>query len=80
MPVNSKTTEPVSCACELCCIDVGCVQVLDNLKEKFMQKDGDFLSFPSNAGLERKTDDQVLARYWPYINGWIAMAAQRLGR
>ena len=45
-----------------------------------MQKDGDFMSFPSKSGLERKTDDQVLANYWPYINGWIAMAAQRLGR
>ncbi|XP_050405791.1 uncharacterized protein LOC126821413 [Patella vulgata] len=55
-------------------------QVLDNIKEKFMQSDGDFISYKMKNGIDRKTASGPLAHFWVYMNGWIAMAAHRAGR
>nr|KAG5714763.1 hypothetical protein BaRGS_000251 [Batillaria attramentaria] len=55
-------------------------KVLDNLKQRFLQPDGDLLSFPDKSGDARKSDNEDFQRFWLYMNGWVAMAAHRLGR
>ena len=50
-------------------------RLLDYIRDRFLRPDGDFLT--SNRV---KTIDPVLALYPGYINGWIMMAAQKLGR
>lgn len=55
-------------------------KVLDNIKRHFLQPSGDLVSYPGKAAPASKSEDTVLGIYWPYINGWVAMAAQRLGR
>jgi len=50
-------------------------KLLDLVKARFLQPDGDFLTAPGV-----KSADGVLSMYYPYINGWIAMASQRFGR
>jgi hypothetical protein len=50
-------------------------RLLDYIRDRFLGPDGDFLS--SNRV---KTIDPVLALYPGYINGWITMAAHKLGR
>ena len=49
-------------------------RVLNHIKRRFLMANGDF-------GVEGvKTADPVLSQYGSYLNGWIAMAAQRMGR
>lgn len=48
---------------------------LRHIKSTFLQPNGDFLTSPG-----QKTQNGVLVLYYPYINGWIAMASQKLGR
>ncbi|KAK7112593.1 uncharacterized protein [Littorina saxatilis] len=57
-----------------------CHKVLDDIKARFMQPDGDFISWPGRSGLERKTSNPRQQLFWPYLNTWIAMASHRLGR
>jgi len=45
-----------------------------------MQEDGDFLSFPARKERDRKSASFPMQHYWTYMNGWVAMAAHRLGR
>ncbi|KAL8610291.1 hypothetical protein ACOMHN_062023 [Nucella lapillus] len=54
--------------------------VLDDIKARFMQKDGDFVSFPDREGNSRKSDSKEQRMFWPYMNAWVAMAAHKLGR
>jgi hypothetical protein len=49
--------------------------ILDHIKATFMQANGDFLS-----STEVKSANPAFAELWSYTNGWIAQAAQRLGR
>ena len=56
------------------------LQVLNDIQARFMQEDGDFMSYPDRAGNSRKSDNQEQTEYWPYMNAWVAMAAHRLGR
>ncbi|KAK6186565.1 hypothetical protein SNE40_008579 [Patella caerulea] len=55
-------------------------RMLDFIKERFLQPNGDFLSHPEIKGWKGKTDDWHISYLWGYTNGWIAMAAQRAGR
>lgn len=50
-------------------------RVLGYIKQQFSRTDGDFTTGPGF-----KTADPALAEYCPYMNTWIAMAAQKLGR
>jgi hypothetical protein len=50
-------------------------RLLDWIRYRFLRSDGDFLTSDTE-----KTLDPVLARYPGYMNGWIAMAAHKLGR
>jgi hypothetical protein len=50
-------------------------RLLDCIHDRFLRPDGDFLTSD-----RVKTVDPVLALYPGYINGWIAMAAHKLGR
>jgi hypothetical protein len=50
-------------------------RVLDYIAATFLQPNGDVLS-PDGS----KTSDPVLAQYPGYINGWITIAATKLGR
>jgi len=50
-------------------------RLLDGIRDRFLRSNGDFL----NSDMA-KTMDPVLALYPGYMNGWIAMAAQKLGR
>jgi hypothetical protein len=50
-------------------------RLLDYIRDRFLRSDGDFRT--SNRV---KTIDPVLALYPGYINGWITMAAHKLGR
>ena len=54
--------------------------MLNDIQARFMQEDGDFMSYPDRAGNSRKSDNQEQTEYWPYMNAWVAMAAHRLGR
>ncbi|KAK7507580.1 hypothetical protein BaRGS_00001515 [Batillaria attramentaria] len=57
-----------------------CHKVLDDIKARFLQPDGDFISWPEKAGLGRKSASPRLQLFWPYLNTWVAMASHRLGR
>ncbi|MCA9686547.1 MAG: hypothetical protein KC457_30545, partial [Myxococcales bacterium] len=50
-------------------------RMLEHLAQSYQERDG---SFRTDAG--HKTADAVLANYAGYIDGWLAMAAQRAGR
>lgn len=49
--------------------------LLNFIQSQFMQADGDF-----KTDANCKSSQAALAAYWPYMNGWITLAAQRLGR
>ncbi|XP_046360466.2 uncharacterized protein LOC124138006 isoform X2 [Haliotis rufescens] len=55
-------------------------KIFDHVKKNVLQPNGDFYSYPKKKGWERKCCNPLLAYNWPYINGWIAVAAQRGGR
>ena len=48
---------------------------LTYLKNSFLQDNGDFAA--QNA---MKSENAALNEYWAYINGWITLAAQKMGR
>ncbi|ELU11537.1 hypothetical protein CAPTEDRAFT_215347 [Capitella teleta] len=50
-------------------------RVLDHIKLTFMRRNGDF-----RTSKEVKTKSVSLNEYYPYSNGWIIMAAQRMER
>ena len=50
-------------------------QCLDQVKARFMDADGDFLTRP---GL--KSENAAFQEYWAYPNGWLVIAAQKAGR
>ncbi|HKR48006.1 MAG TPA: hypothetical protein VJT72_00230 [Pseudonocardiaceae bacterium] len=49
--------------------------LLTFIRDRFMRPDHDFTT---SAG--HKSDNAVFTEYWAYPNGWLAMAAQRMGR
>lgn len=51
------------------------VRLLAYLKQAFMRPDGDFMT----SG-DRKSANGAFVEYWAYTNGWIALAAQKMGR
>ncbi|KAK6186566.1 hypothetical protein SNE40_008580 [Patella caerulea] len=57
-----------------------CMKVLDDIKQRFLAPDGDFLSYPEKTGWQRKTSLWLLAYNWPYVNGWLTVTAQRAAR
>ena len=50
-------------------------RMLDFIAANFQRRDGSFAS-----SLEHKTEDPLLASYAAYVDGWLAIAAQRSGR
>jgi hypothetical protein len=50
-------------------------RILSYIKKAFMQKDGDF-----KTTSEIKSESGAFIEYWAYINGWIALTAQKMGR
>jgi hypothetical protein len=50
-------------------------RVLDHIKQTFLQPNGDF-----RTSADVKTCSFALNEYYPYTNGWIVMAAQRMER
>lgn len=52
-----------------------CYRMLDFVADRFQEPHGGF-----SSTIERKTIDPVLTEYDAYIDGWLAMAAQRAGR
>lgn len=50
-------------------------RVLDHIRRSYLRKDGNLRTTP-----EVKTADPVLAQYEPYMNAWVVMGAQKLGR
>ncbi|MBS0358461.1 MAG: hypothetical protein JSS53_04245, partial [Proteobacteria bacterium] len=50
-------------------------KMLDFIKQKFMQDDGDFISLKGD-----KSENAAFNEFWSYTNGWITLAAQKLGR
>ena len=50
-------------------------QLLTHIKDKFMRSNGDFVT----AG-DIKSENKAFGEYWAYINGWLALTAQKLGR
>ena len=50
-------------------------RVLDFISRVFMQPNGDFSTSP-----EMKSENNAFIEYWSYMNGWIAIAAQKMGR
>jgi hypothetical protein len=49
-------------------------RILSHIQKKFMQPDGDF-----KTSVNIKSENGALAEYWAYTNGWIALAAQKMG-
>ena len=49
-------------------------RVLNHIKQKFMRRSGDFMS--SNG---MKSENGAFVEYWAYTNGWITLAAQKMG-
>lgn len=49
--------------------------ILDHIKGTLMRADGDFMT-----GADLKSGNAAFGEYWAYTNGWIALAAKRLGR
>lgn len=50
-------------------------QLLTHIKRKFMRNNGDFVTAD-----DIKSENNVFGEYWAYINGWLALTAQKLGR
>ncbi len=50
-------------------------RILTYIKHTFLQANGDFVT---SAGL--KSENAAFVEYWAYINGWITLAAQKIGR
>ncbi|MGH3857844.1 MAG: hypothetical protein ACRDR6_31025 [Pseudonocardiaceae bacterium] len=50
-------------------------RLLEFIRARFMRPDHDFAT---SAG--HKSDNAAFTEYWTYPNGWLAMAAQRMGR
>lgn len=50
-------------------------RLLTFIRARFMRSDHDFTT---SAG--HKSDNAAFTEYWAYPNGWLAMAAQRMGR
>jgi hypothetical protein len=50
-------------------------QLLEFIRGRFMRSDHDFAT-----SAHRKSDNAAFNEYWAYPNGWLAMAAQRIGR
>ncbi|MDJ0597225.1 MAG: hypothetical protein QNJ37_00030 [Crocosphaera sp.] len=50
-------------------------QTLTYIKNNFLQKNGDLLS--RNG---QKSENIAFNKYWGYINGWIALTSQKMGR
>ena len=52
--------------------------LLDHVKVAFLQPNGDIVSPNLEAG--KKSINGAYNEYWAYVNGWVAVAAQRMGR
>ena len=50
-------------------------RVLHYIRREFMRPNGDFSTSP-----ELKSHNSAFIEYWAYMNGWIAMATQKMGR
>ncbi len=50
-------------------------RLLGFIRGRFMRADHDFAT-----SADRKSDNAAFDEYWVYPNGWLAMAAQRMGR
>jgi hypothetical protein len=50
-------------------------QLLEFVRGRFMRPDHDFVT-----STHHKSDNAAFTEYWTYPNGWLAMAAQRMGR
>lgn len=50
-------------------------QLLEFIRARFMRPDHDF-----TTSAHHKSDNAAFNEYWVYPNGWLAMAAQRIGR
>lgn len=52
--------------------------LLDYVKHTFLQPNGDIIS--PNLENGKKSANEAYNEFWCYVNGWVAMAAQRMGR
>lgn len=50
-------------------------QLLEFIQGRFMRPDHDFVT-----STRHKSDNAAFTEYWAYPNGWLAIAAQRMGR
>lgn len=50
-------------------------QLLTYIQRHFMRNNGDFVTAD-----HLKSENPALAEYWAYMNGWLALTAQKLGR
>jgi hypothetical protein len=50
-------------------------EILGHIERTYLQPDGDFVIADGV-----KSENGVFNEYWPYINTWIAMASQKMGR
>ena len=50
-------------------------RVLSYIHKTFGREDGDF-----TTSKEGKSDNVAFVEYWAYMNGWIALTAQKMGR
>jgi hypothetical protein len=50
-------------------------RLLEFIRTRFMRPDHDFAT-----SADHKSDNAAFTEYWAYPNGWLAMAAQRMGR
>jgi hypothetical protein len=50
-------------------------RLLNFIQDRFMREDHDF-----STSADHKSANPAFNEYWAYPNGWIAMAAQRMGR
>ncbi len=48
--------------------------ILNHIKHEFMQEDGDF-----KTSVDIKSKNEVFIEYWAYMNGWVTLAAQKMG-
>lgn len=49
-------------------------RTLNHIKQKFMQNNGDF-----KTSVDIKSKNSAFVEYWAYTNGWITLAAQKMG-
>jgi Prenyltransferase and squalene oxidase repeat len=49
-------------------------RMLTYIKQEFMQANGDF-----KTSVDIKSENGAFVEYWAYTNGWIALAAQKMG-